>query len=165
MDVLFVNPGNSKQIYQGLADDYSAIETPTWSLLLAQSCRSVGYSVGILDVLAERLTDEQATERISTINPKFICFVVYGQNPNSGTVNMSGTVKLAKAIKDANIKTPIGLVGSHVQALPIEVLETEKDIDIIFTNEGVYSLWNLLSKDVTDIDQLKKVKGIGFCIL
>ena len=164
MDVLFVNPGNSKQIYQGLADDYSAIETPTWSLLLAQSCRSVGYSVGILDVLAERLTDEQATERISTINPKFICFVVYGQNPNSGTVNMSGTVKLAKAIKDANIKTPIGLVGSHVQALPIEVLETEKDIDIIFTNEGVYSLWNLLSKDVTDIDQLKKVKGIGFCI-
>ena len=164
MDVLFVNPGNSKQIYQGLADDYSAIETPTWSLLLAQSCRSVGYSVGILDVLAERLTDEQATERISTINPKFICFVVYGQNPNSGTVNMSGTVKLAKAIKDANIKTPIGLVGSHVQALPIEVLETEKDIDIIFTNEGVYALWNLLSKDVTDIDQLKKVKGIGFRI-
>ena len=164
MDVLFVNPGNSKQIYQGLADDYSAIETPTWSLLLAQSCRSVGYSVGILDVLAERLTDEQATERISTINPKFICFVVYGQNPNSGTVNMSGTVKLAKAIKDANIKTPIGLVGSHVQALPIEVLETEKDIDIIFTNEGVYSLWNLLSKDVTDINQLKKVKGIGFRI-
>ena len=64
MDVLFVNPGNSKQIYQGLADDYSAIETPTWSLLLAQSCRSVGYSVGILDVLAERLTDEQATEKV-----------------------------------------------------------------------------------------------------
>jgi len=162
MDVLFVNPGNSKQIYQGLADDYSAIETPTWSLLLAQSCRSIGYSVDILDVLAERLTDEQATERINAINPKFICFVVYGQNPNSGTVNMSGTVKLAKTIKEANIKTPIGLIGSHVQALPIEVLETEKDIDIIFTNEGVYALWNLLSKDITDVAELKKVKGIGF---
>jgi anaerobic magnesium-protoporphyrin IX monomethyl ester cyclase len=164
MDVLFVNPGNSKQIYQGLADDYSAIETPTWSLLLAQSCRSVGYSVGILDILAERLTEEQATERIAAINPKLICFVVYGQNPNSGTVNMSGTVKLAKMIKDSNIESPIGLIGSHVQALPIEVLETEKDIDIIFTNEGVYALWNLLSKDITNIDELKKVKGIGFRI-
>tara|TARA_R110000824_G_scaffold400651_2_gene608695 strand:- start:6820 stop:8349 length:1530 start_codon:yes stop_codon:yes gene_type:complete len=162
MDVLFINPGNSKQIYQGLADDYSAIETPTWSLLLAQSCRSVGYSVGILDMLAEKLTDEEAVKRIADIGPKLVCFVVYGQNPNSGTVNMSGTVKLAKAIKEARIEIPIGLIGSHVQALPIEVLEAEKDIDIIFTNEGVYALWNLLSKDITNVDELKKIKGIGF---
>lgn len=162
MDVLFVNPGNSKQIYQGLADNYSAIETPTWSLLLAQSCRSVGYSVGILDMLAEKLTDEEAVKRIADIGPKLVCFVVYGQNPNSGTVNMSGTVKLAKAIKEARIEIPIGLIGSHVQALPIEVLEAEKDIDIIFTNEGVYALWNLLSKDITNVDELKKIKGIGF---
>ena len=95
MDVLFVNPGNAKNIYQELADDYSAIETPTWSLLLAQSCRSVGFEVGILDVNAERLSDEEATERIKSANPRLVCFVVYGQNPNSGTVNMSGTVRLA----------------------------------------------------------------------
>jgi len=37
LDVLFVNPGNSKAIYQDLAKDYSAIETPTWAMLLAQS--------------------------------------------------------------------------------------------------------------------------------
>ena len=50
VDVLFINPGNAKKIYQDLATDYSAIETPTWSLLLAQSCRSVGHEVAILDV-------------------------------------------------------------------------------------------------------------------
>ena len=49
LDVLFVTPGNAKRIYQDLAKDYSAIETPTWSLLLAESCRSVGYNVAILD--------------------------------------------------------------------------------------------------------------------
>ncbi len=46
--------------------------------------------------------------------------------------------------KEAKIEIPIAVVGSHVQALPYETLENEKDIDIIFTNEGVYALRNLL---------------------
>jgi len=58
LDVLFISPGNSKSIYQDLSDDYSSIEPPTWSLLLAQTCRSSGYEVAILDVNAERLTVE-----------------------------------------------------------------------------------------------------------
>ena len=58
MDVVFVNPGNSKKIYQDLSNDYSAIETPTWSLLLAQSCRSAGYKVSILDINAENLSED-----------------------------------------------------------------------------------------------------------
>ena len=82
MDVLFINPGNAKNIYQDLAEDYSAIETPTWSLLLAQSCRSVGYEVGILDANAERLTEEQVSNKVNELNPRLVCFVVYGQNPN-----------------------------------------------------------------------------------
>jgi radical SAM superfamily enzyme YgiQ (UPF0313 family) len=163
LDVLFVNPGNHKKIYQDLAKDYSAIETPTWSLLLAESCRSVGHNVAILDACAERLTNAQCVERIKEANPRLICFVVYGQNPNSGTVNMSGTVALCAAIKGAKIEIPIAVVGSHVQALPIETLENEKDIDIIFTNEGVYALRNLLKQqDLTVGSTLEKVKGIGF---
>ena len=162
MDVLFVNPGNHKKIYQDLAKDYSAVETPTWALLLAQSCRSVGYEVGILDVSAEHLSKEQATERIKKCDPRLVCFVVYGQNPNSGTVNMTGTLALANAIKESGVTTPIGIVGSHVQALPYEVLEEEKNIDIIFTNEGVYALRNLLAEDLQDINKLDHVKGIGF---
>tara|TARA_Y100000310_G_scaffold338914_1_gene429925 strand:- start:146 stop:1693 length:1548 start_codon:yes stop_codon:yes gene_type:complete len=165
MDVLFVNPGNAKKIYQDLAEDYSAIETPTWALLLAQSCRSVGYDVGILDVNAERLDEEEAANRVKSLNPRLICFVVYGQNPNSGTVNMSGTVKLAKAIKDNGCNSPISVVGSHVQALPYETLERENDLDFIFTNEGVYALWNILKlQDISDINQLKTIKGIGIRI-
>ena len=67
MDVLFINPGNASGIYQDLSEVYSAIETPTWSLLLAQSCRSVGYNVGILDVNAERLEIADAVDRKHTM--------------------------------------------------------------------------------------------------
>ena len=63
LDVLFINPGNSKTIYQDIAKDYSAIETSTWALLLAQSIRSVGYSAGIFDVNAERLTTKVKLKR------------------------------------------------------------------------------------------------------
>ena len=79
LDVLFVTPSNSKGIYQELSNDYSALEPPTWSLLLAESCRSIGHQVGILDVNAERLSKEEAYTRISQLSPKFIVFVVYGQ--------------------------------------------------------------------------------------
>ena len=163
LDVLFVNPGNHKQIYQGLANKYSAIETPTWSLLLAQSCRSVGYNVAILDACAEQLTIEQTVDRIQELAPRLICFVVYGQNPNSGTVNMSGTVVLAKAIKQRGLEQPVAVVGSHVQALPLQTIEQQEDIDIVFTNEGVYALWNLLAvSDMKDPNILEEVKGIAF---
>ena len=163
LDVLFINPGNAKKIYQDLAEDYSAIETPTWSLLLAQSCRSVGYDVGILDINAERLCNTVAIERIRNLNPRLICFVVYGQNPNSGTVNMSGTVALASDIKKSGINIPISVVGSHVQSLPYETLTQEEDIDIIFANEGVYALRNLLEiKNLHDTEQLSNVRGIGY---
>jgi len=110
IDVLFVNPGNAKAIYQDLATDFSAIEPPTWALLLAESVRSVGFGPAILDVNAERLSIAQAVERISEVSPRLICFVVYGQNPNSGTVNMSGVVALADAVKASGISIPVAAV-------------------------------------------------------
>ena len=162
LDVLFISPGSAKHVYQCLADKYSGIGTPTWALLLAQSCRKQGYNVAILDVLAERMNHEQAINRIKELNPKLICFVVYGENCNSGTTQMSGTVLLAENIKKAGVTIPISVAGSHVQALPYEVLENEPSLDFIFTNEAVYALWNILKEDLSDITKLEHVKGIGF---
>ena len=99
MDVLFINPSSSKKIYQDLSKDYSAIEPPTWALLLAQSCRSVGYEVGILDCCAENLSHEETTKRIKDFNPRLLCFVVYGQNVNAGTTSMAGATALSNYIK------------------------------------------------------------------
>jgi radical SAM superfamily enzyme YgiQ (UPF0313 family) len=163
MDVLFINPGSAKDVYQGLSTDYSGIGTPYWLLLLSQSCRSQGYEVGVLDVLAEKLLLDDAITRIKDLNPRLITFCVYGENVNSGTTQMSGAVRLADLLKECGVEIPISFVGSHVQALPYKVLDEEPNIDIIFTNEGVYSLWNILKlDDLTDIDKLKTIRGIGF---
>ena len=99
LDLLIINPGNASRIYQGLSDDIAAIEPPTWALLLAESVRSVGHKVEILDVNAERLSIEESASRIKSKQAKLICFVVYGQNVNAGTVSMSGAVELAEQLK------------------------------------------------------------------
>jgi len=161
IDVLFIVPNNSKNIYQGLSSKYSAIETPTWALLLAESCRSKSFKVSILDTNAENIDDETSFNKIKTLDPKLILFVVYGQNVNAGTTNMSGTVRLANYLKNKNYNKPISIVGSHVQALPLDTLKKEKSIDFVFTNEGVYALHNLLKTNIK-ISDLKNIKGIAF---
>ena len=159
LDVLFVAPNSSRAAYQDLADVYSAIEPPTWALLLAQACRSNGFGVGILDADAERLSSEQGAKRIAEANPRLACFVVYGQNPNSGTTNMVGAIALAEELRKTNPTYPICFVGSHTSALPREVL-AYSCVDFVLLNEGVYAIQNLLRTNLKD--DLSKVKGIGF---
>lgn len=158
LDVLFVNADSSAQAYQELSKDYSAIEPPTWCLLLAQSCRAKGFGVAILDCGAERLGEEQAVARIAEANPRLVCFVVYGQNPNSGTTNMIGATALCRRLKESHPFYKTCFVGSHTSALPLEVLQ-HPEIDLVLLNEGTYALHNLLKSDLEH--DLEKVRGIG----
>lgn len=160
IDVLFISPGNSKGIYQNLSNNYSAIEPPTWALLLSQSMRSFGFKVGLIDANAEQLTREEVVDRIKHINPRLICFVVYGQNVNSGTTSMSGTVYISNFIKKSGISIPISIIGSYVQALPKKVLEDEPSIDFGFTNEGVYALKNVLSQREINPKNMEDIRGV-----
>lgn len=161
MDILFIVPSNDK-VYQALKSEYASIEPPTWGLLLAESCRHAGYTVGILDMNAENLDHEDGMKRIEVLNPRFLCFVVYGQNVNAGTVSMYGATEFSKYLKRCGCKTPIGFLGSYMQALPLKALQDEDSIDIVFTNEGVYALWDILKIDTSDPAQLENVHGIGF---
>ena len=161
LDCLFLVTKSSKKTYQKLSQTYSAIEPPTWALLLAESTRSVGFKVNILDANAENLSEEEILKRIKDVSPKLICLVVYGQNVNAGTTNMSGAIHTSEYLKKF-ITTPISIIGSHVQALPLETLKTEKSIDFVFTNEGVYSLRNLLKLNDFSPMSLSRIKGIAF---
>ena len=158
-DVLFINCDNATVAYQELALNYAAIEPPTWSLLLAQSCRSKGFGAAILDATAEHLTLLQTVVRIGEIKPRLACFVVYGQNPNSGTANMTVNIQCANFLKEAHSEIPICFVGSHSSALPREVLSIPS-VDFVLLNEGVYALHNLLRTDLRST--LNKVNGIGY---
>lgn len=159
MDALFVNPDSSAKAYQDLAKTFAAIEPPTWSLLLAESCRSKGFGVGILDCDAERLSLEASVKRIKDASPRVLVMVLYGQNPNSGTTSMIGAIELARAVKQAGLSMPVVFVGSHTSALPREVLALDS-VDIVLLNEGVYALHNLLRSNLNG--DLATIKGIGF---
>ena len=159
LDVVFVNPDSSAKAYQGLADIYSAKEPPTWALLLAQACRSNGFGVAIIDCDAERLNLQQAVQRIKDLNPRLVCFAVYGQNPNSGTTSMIGATELASALKETFPQYLTCFVGSHTSALPKDVLAIDP-VDFVLLNEGVYAIQNLLRTDL--IEDLDKVAGIGY---
>ena len=159
LDVLFVNADSSLQAYQGLAKTYSAIEPPTWALLLAQSCRAKDFGAAILDCDAEKLSLADAVSRIQSANPRLVVFVVYGQNPNSGTTGMIGASALANELRQQHPEFPICFVGSHTSALPLEVLQLPF-VDFVLLNEGVYALHNLLRTDLSS--GLGAVKGIGY---
>jgi anaerobic magnesium-protoporphyrin IX monomethyl ester cyclase len=161
IDVVFIAPNNANSNYQKLAAEYSAIEPPTWALMLAESCRRQGFKCAIIDTLAERITDEEVVYRISQLKPRIICFVVYGQNVNAGSTSMEGAIRLTNYIKEKSLKPLVGFVGSHVQALPRETLEKETGIDFAFLNEGVTSLHNILrlQGEIT-VDNLFNVTGL-----
>jgi len=161
-DVCFLVASSSKKSYQKLSKTYSAIEPPTWALLLAQSCRAVNFNVSIVDANAENLSDDEILIKLEKINPRILCLVVYGQNVNAGTANMRGAVDIANFLKEKKISFPIAFIGSHVQALPKETLKKEKNIDIVFTNEAVYALRNLLKLKEFTTNELSKIKGIGY---
>ena len=103
IDVLFVIPNSAKKIYQGLANNFTAIETPTWALLLASSIRRYNYSCEILDCDAEQLTEEQSIQRIEDSKCRLALFVLYGQQPNQGTFLMIGATSMANLHLESSI--------------------------------------------------------------
>ena len=161
MEIVFITPNNALTTYQSLAGKYSAIEPPTWALLLAESMRAKGFKPAIIDTLAESISDNAVVERITNLQPRLVVFVVYGQNVNAGTTNMSGAVRLASALKKANVTSPIGFVGSHVQALPQETMEKEPCIDFACLNEGVYALLEALESNAKTVADLRHVSGLA----
>lgn len=162
VDVLFISPSNSKAVYQDLSLRLSAIEPPTWSLLLAESVRSVGWTPKIIDALAENLSDDEVVARVQELRPRLICFVVYGQNVNAGTTSMSGATRTSKRLKASVPSIPIAFLGSYVQALPIKALHDEPSIDFAFTNEGVYALRNVLTRNLALPLDLSEVRGVAW---
>ena len=52
IDALFITPPSRLDVYQGLANDYAAIEPPVWSSLIENFLIKKGYSSEILDAEA-----------------------------------------------------------------------------------------------------------------
>ena len=139
-DVVLINPGAARTIYQNLSDDLSAIEPPTWVRMIAGWLIDKGFDVAILDQDAFRWTPEEVAEHVKKLNPRLVAIVVSGQQPSASTQQMTGASLLAKAIQGV----PKIMIGNHPSALPERTL-LEEDVDYVCNGEGPLTIAGILN--------------------
>lgn len=159
IDALVINPSALSQIYQSLSSDLAAIEPPIWAALIANHLRIKGKSVELLDCEGLGLTVDDAVKTVKDLKPKLTIIVVYGQQPSASTQNMYAASILCSALKEAYPDRKILLLGGHVSALPERTLLEEK-ADFVCKGEGPDTITGLLSIDMNDSSQYKKVPGL-----
>ncbi|MDA9740549.1 B12-binding domain-containing radical SAM protein [Pelagibacteraceae bacterium] len=162
IDALFITPPSRLDVYQGLANDYAAIEPPVWSSLIANFLIKKGYSSEILDAEAENLTHEQTAQRIAKKNPKLAIFMVYGQQPSASTQCMPGGKKTCiklNEISSGDIKTIV--IGTHASALPKKTLE-EEPYNYVCQGEGPLTVLELINFLKGKNKDIKKIPGLWY---
>ena len=161
LDLLLVNPGGHRRIYQNLGQNLSAKEPPIWGALLATHARRRGRSVQILDANALDLSPEQVAEAVAALRPRLVVVVVYGHNPNASTFVMPGASDVCQALAEGCHELPVLLLGGHVAALPERTLR-EEQVDFVCAGEGPVTIDELLGALHAggDRQDLAKVRGL-----
>ncbi len=143
IDLVLVNPGNPRKIYQSLSSTLSAVEPPVWAGLLATFVRNRGFSVAIVDANAENLTPEETAERVAEMRPVLTAVVVYGHQPSASTQNMTAAGEICAAVKQRSPALKVLLVGGHAAALPKHTLQ-EETVDFVCGGDGPFTVLELL---------------------
>ncbi|MBF0304334.1 MAG: radical SAM protein [Alphaproteobacteria bacterium] len=144
VDVLFINPGDRKQIYQTLADEFSGIEPPVFAGLFATYLRRKGRSAAIIDAPALGLSAAKVAEMATgEFSAKLVVIVVYGFQPSASTQNMGAAGRIAVAIKELAPHLPVMMTGTHPAALPDRTMRDEA-IDFVCDLEGPVTILKTL---------------------
>ena len=159
LDIVFINPGDRKSVFQDLGKDITAIEPPFQIASYAAYLRNEGFSVIIIDANAQNLTPQMTAQKVKELNPILSAIIVYGNQPSASTQNMTISGKIATALKRfSNTKVVIG--GLHPSALPKHTLENE-DVDFVIEGEEQIPLQELLSILKSD-KNLNNVSGLWY---
>ena len=143
-DLVLINPGDRKQVFQGLGFEAAAIEPPFWIAVIAAYLRSKGYSVAVIDANAENLAPEETAARTAAYAPLAAAVIVYGSQPSASTQNMPSAGAICRSLKRAGISNVI-LGGLHPSALPARTLQ-EEACDYVADGEAVQTLETLLGQ-------------------
>lgn len=136
LDVLFINPGSRRAVYQELGNDISAIEPPSLAGLFANYIRNKGLSTAIIDAPAFNLSPQEVAQQVSEkYDPVLIVFVIYGFQPSASTQNMPAAGETVRALKALNPAYKILMTGTHPAALPERTLR-EEACDYVCDREG-----------------------------
>lgn len=135
-DVVLVNPGSLKAVYQELGAAFSAIEPPSLAGLFATYLRRGGLSVELVDAPALDLDPDAVARTIhENFRPVLVVVVVYGFQPSASTQNMPAAGATCRALKALDPSCRILMTGTHPAALPERTLR-EESIDFVCDREG-----------------------------
>jgi len=150
MKTLFLNPPSVEGFDGGAGSRYQARREirsfwyPTW---LAQPAAMVKDS-RLVDAPARGL----GVEDVLRLAPDYEFAVLHTSSPS-----FASDVKVAEAMKDANPRLLLGLVGAHVAVSPEPALKASRAIDFVARNEFDYTL-----KEIAEGRKLADVDGISY---
>lgn len=141
-DIVLVNPGNRRQVFQSLGDDVAGIEPPFLVAVMASFLREQGWRPLIIDANAEGLAPDEVAARATACGPLLSVVIVYGSQPSASTQNMTNAGLICSALTKA-VAGKVAIGGLHPSALPGQTLE-EEQVDYVIQGEGFQALDALL---------------------
>lgn len=142
IDVLLINPGDQREVYQSLAINLTAKEPPIWCRLIASYLRAKSLSVDILDAEVYDISPATVAHVAKMMRARLIVVVVHGHQPSASTQKMPAATATIKAIKEELPASPVLVVGAHPAALPwLTLIET--GADFVCLGEGPVTVYEL----------------------
>ena len=164
IDILFVNPPSPDQfIYirdinrHGRSSWERMIWPQTGLAYLASVAEAHGFTISILDCIAERIGWPEYENRLKELRPKFIF-------SNIISVTYSNDLRALRLAKDISNAVTIGM-GPHLTNSPGESLVEATPLDFVFTHEAERTLGEFLdlARDgLPSVEILGKIEGIAF---
>ncbi|MDQ7090775.1 MAG: radical SAM protein [Methylococcales bacterium] len=158
-DIVFINPGDRKAVFQELGKNLTAIEPPFQIASYAAYLRNNGFSVAIIDANAENISPDETAQKVKELNPLLTAIIVYGNQPSASTQNMSISGKIVDAVK-AGSDSCVVLGGLHASALPEQTFEQE-NADFIIEGEEQIPLKELL-EHLKGEKKVSEVSGVWY---
>ncbi|MFH1248100.1 MAG: radical SAM protein [Candidatus Omnitrophota bacterium] len=160
IDIVLINPGDRRQVYQELGQDYSAVEPPYWIAVIAAYLRNINFRVMIIDANAENISPEETSLRVNKIDPVLSAVIVYGSQPSASTQNMTIAGKICRALK-SNPSLRVAIGGLHPSALPRMTMQDE-DVDFVIEGEGLRTLSALIKALKAGREDYSGVPGLWY---
>jgi radical SAM superfamily enzyme YgiQ (UPF0313 family) len=160
VDIVLINPGNRRQVFQMLGDDVAGIEPPFLVAVMAVYLRERGFNPLIIDANAENLAPDEVAARINQFDPLLVAVIVYGSQPSASTQNMTNAGLICAAVSGAT-RAKVAIGGLHPSALPERTLR-EEQVDFVIQGEGIEPLALLLDQVKTGDDKFKSVPGLWY---
>jgi anaerobic magnesium-protoporphyrin IX monomethyl ester cyclase len=160
LDLVLINPGDRKQVYQSLGEDYSAVEPPFWIAVIAASLRNQGFRVAIIDANAENIPVQETARKVNELKPLLTAVIVYGSQPSASTQNMTIAGKICKALKEET-SSYVAIGGLHPSALPRRTME-EEAVDFVVEGEGPVTLLELIKVLKSRTPDYSQVPGLWY---